>query len=100
MKFKEREEAWYKIEILAKSNPQDLNGAVVSMETGTPSSEDIMLLKKSMETEAVQVQNSKGEGKKVLLQRKSEHPQDMSTMRALEVHRRAEEYLSTSPEAM
>ncbi|XP_061424403.1 serine/threonine-protein phosphatase 2A 56 kDa regulatory subunit gamma isoform-like isoform X1 [Lethenteron reissneri] len=100
MKFKEREEAWYKIEILAKSNPQDLNGAVVSMETGTPSSEDIMLLKKSMETEAVQVQNSKGDGKKVLLRRKSELPQDMSTMRALEVHRRAEEYLSTSPEAM
>uniref|UniRef100_S4RN43 Serine/threonine protein phosphatase 2A regulatory subunit n=1 Tax=Petromyzon marinus TaxID=7757 RepID=S4RN43_PETMA len=84
---------------LARCDPaQDLNGAVVSMETGTPSSEDIMLLKKSMETEAVQVQNSKGEGKKVLLRSKSELPQEMSTMRALEVHRRAEEYLSTSHE--
>ncbi|CAM9594618.1 unnamed protein product [Lampetra planeri] len=108
LKLKDRDEAWTKIESLAKTNPQyqtrlqqDLNGAVVSMETDTPSAEDIIQLKKSMETEAMQcVQQPKPEVKKVLLRRKSELPQDVYTMKALEAHRRAEEYLSTSPETM
>uniref|UniRef100_S4RIW5 Serine/threonine protein phosphatase 2A regulatory subunit n=1 Tax=Petromyzon marinus TaxID=7757 RepID=S4RIW5_PETMA len=106
LKLKDRDEAWTKIESLAKTNPQyqtrlqqDLNGAVVSMETDTPSAEDIIQLKKSMETEAMQMP-PKPEVKKVLLRRKSELPQDVYTMKALEAHRRAEEYLSTSPETM
>ncbi|XP_023684135.1 serine/threonine-protein phosphatase 2A 56 kDa regulatory subunit gamma isoform isoform X4 [Paramormyrops kingsleyae] len=61
-KLKEREEAWVKIENLAKSNPQ----------------------------------NPKDQRKeRPLMRRKSELPQDIYTMKALESHRRAEDMLTT-----
>uniref|UniRef100_A0A8C4QPW0 Serine/threonine protein phosphatase 2A regulatory subunit n=1 Tax=Eptatretus burgeri TaxID=7764 RepID=A0A8C4QPW0_EPTBU len=103
-KLRDREDAWNKVDSLAKSNPeyqifleQEVNGTVVSMDTDTPSSEDIVLLKTVVETA---VTHPKVEPKKVLMRRKSELPQDMYTMKALEAHRRAEEFLSTSPETM
>lgn len=37
---------------------------------------------------------------KVLLRRKSELPQDVYTMKALEAHKRAEEFLTASQEAL
>uniref|UniRef100_A0A3Q2YER1 Serine/threonine protein phosphatase 2A regulatory subunit n=1 Tax=Hippocampus comes TaxID=109280 RepID=A0A3Q2YER1_HIPCM len=61
-KWKEREEAWLKIENLAKSNPQ---------------------LQKDHRRE------------RPLMRRKSELPKDISTVTALELHRRAEEMLTT-----
>lgn len=120
---------------------------VYSMETETPTAEDIQLLKRTMETEAVQVAGHRGrrssnrqlcrgrrqeqqspgmrgshrihwelvtipllpvhsqmlkdiKKEKVLLRRKSELPQDVYTMKALEAHKRAEEFLTASQEAL
>lgn len=68
------------------------------METETPTAEDIQLLKRTVETEAVQMlKDIKKE--KVLLRRKSELPQDVYT-KALEAHKRAEEFLTASQEAL
>ncbi|CAB1343567.1 unnamed protein product, partial [Coregonus sp. 'balchen'] len=126
-KLKEREEVWHKIEELAKHNPQVTNlrpglhpqeeymmynespGGVplYSMETETPTAEDIQLLKKTVETEATQVQLPAGsqgmkdiKKDKVMIRRKSELPQDVYTIKALEQHKRAEEYLTANEEAL
>ncbi|MGH0167096.1 UNVERIFIED_CONTAM: hypothetical protein FKN15_052562 [Acipenser sinensis] len=128
-KLKEREEMWYKIEELAQQNPQiskvyqndvtpRLPAGVLhrseefmvynetlavmplySMETETPTAEDIQLLKKTVETEATQVIKEIKKGK-VLMHRKSELPQDVYTIKALESHKRAEEYLTANQEAL
>lgn len=101
--------------------------AVYSMETETPTAEDIQLLKKTVESEASQVlldqstdqsvdqlitcvaerllcrppQGLKDLKKdKVLMRRKSELPQDVYTIKALEAHKRAEEYLTANQEAL
>nr|XP_040034563.1 serine/threonine-protein phosphatase 2A 56 kDa regulatory subunit delta isoform isoform X1 [Gasterosteus aculeatus aculeatus] len=119
-KLKEREEIWHKIEGLARQNPQsnrlhplrpglhpqeeymlysDSTVAVYSMETETPTAEDIQLLKKAVETEASQgLKDLKKE--KVLMRRKSELPQDVYTIKALEAHKRAEEYLTANQETL
>ncbi|XP_058506955.1 serine/threonine-protein phosphatase 2A 56 kDa regulatory subunit delta isoform isoform X2 [Solea solea] len=118
-KLKEREEIWNKIEDLAQQNPQknklhplrpglhpqdeyllysDSSVAVYSMETETPTAEDIQLLKKTVATEASPgVKDLKD---KVLMRRKSELPQDVYTIKALEAHKRAEEYLTANQEAL
>ncbi|KAJ4923789.1 hypothetical protein JOQ06_028044 [Pogonophryne albipinna] len=92
-KLKEREEIWLKIEELAQKNPQInklrpglrpqeeylLHGdspAVSSMETETPTVEDIQLLKKTVESEASQ------------------------GMKDLKTEKRAEEYLTANQEAL
>uniref|UniRef100_A0A669AZS6 Serine/threonine protein phosphatase 2A regulatory subunit n=1 Tax=Oreochromis niloticus TaxID=8128 RepID=A0A669AZS6_ORENI len=62
-KWKEREEAWVKIENLAKANPQ---------------------IQKDQRRE------------RPLMRRKSELPKDISTVTALELHRRAEEMLTAT----
>ncbi|KAK1171698.1 serine/threonine-protein phosphatase 2A 56 kDa regulatory subunit delta isoform isoform X1 [Acipenser oxyrinchus oxyrinchus] len=128
-KLKEREEMWYKIEELAQQNPQiakvysndvtprlpagvlhpseeflvyNETPAVMplySMETETPTAEDIQLLKKTVETEATQVIKEIKKDK-VLMRRKSELPQDVYTIKALESHKRAEEYLTANQEAL
>ncbi|KAM6367614.1 serine/threonine-protein phosphatase 2A 56 kDa regulatory subunit delta isoform 2-T2 [Alca torda] len=105
-RMKEREEMWQKIEELARLNPQypmyyapSSLPSVCCMETETPTAEDIQLLKKTVETEAVQMlKDIKKE--KVLLRRKSELPQDVYTIKALEAHKRAEEFLTSSQEAL
>lgn len=103
--------------------------ALYSMETETPTAEDIQLLKKTVESEASQVplidqsinqsvdqplssinplfslcpsrQGLKDLKKdKVLMRRKSELPQDVYTIKALEAHKRAEEYLTANQEAL
>lgn len=98
---------------------------VYSMETETPTAEDIQLLKKTVESEASQVPRinhsicqsinksvklmpipppPKGlkdlKKEKVLMRRKSELPQDVYTIKALEAHKRAEEYLTANQEAL
>lgn len=102
--------------------------AVYSMETETPTAEDIQLLKKTVETEASQVNTDQLitnlsslsdiisdisdepyvcvqglkdlKKEKVLMRRKSELPQDVYTIKALEAHKRAEEYLTANQEAL
>ncbi|XP_029448640.1 serine/threonine-protein phosphatase 2A 56 kDa regulatory subunit delta isoform isoform X2 [Rhinatrema bivittatum] len=105
-KLKEREEMWHKVEELARLNPQypmyyaPLHLPVIcAMETETPTAEDIQLLKKTMETEAVQMLKEMKK-EKVVLRRKSELPQDVYTIKALEAHKRAEEFLTSSQEAL
>ncbi|XP_028844671.1 serine/threonine-protein phosphatase 2A 56 kDa regulatory subunit delta isoform isoform X1 [Denticeps clupeoides] len=121
-KLKEREEIWHKIEELAKQNPQstkvypslqprhpqdeymlynELSGGLplYSMETETPTAEDIQLLKKTVESEAAQGMKDMKKDK-VLMRRKSELPQDVYTIKALEAHKRAEEYLTANQEAL
>ncbi|XP_040923492.1 serine/threonine-protein phosphatase 2A 56 kDa regulatory subunit delta isoform isoform X1 [Betta splendens] len=119
-KLKEREEIWHKIEELARQNPQnnklhqlrprlqpqeeymlysDSTVSVYSMETDTPTAEDIQLLKKTVESEASQgLKDMKKD--RALMRRKSELPQDVYTIKALEAHKRAEEYLTANQEAL
>uniref|UniRef100_A0A672KMJ5 Serine/threonine protein phosphatase 2A regulatory subunit n=1 Tax=Sinocyclocheilus grahami TaxID=75366 RepID=A0A672KMJ5_SINGR len=99
VKWKEREEAWIKIENLAKSNPQFLMyidssslSSPMDMETDGPIIEDVMMLKKTVEEEATQLHRDQRR-ERPLMRRKSELPQDNSTMKALETHRRAEEMI-------
>ncbi|XP_053744336.1 serine/threonine-protein phosphatase 2A 56 kDa regulatory subunit gamma isoform-like isoform X2 [Synchiropus splendidus] len=100
-KWKEREAAWLKIENLAKSNPQFLihvdagaSGMVMDMEMDGPLLEDVNLLKKTVKEEATQLQKDQRR-ERPLMRRKSELPKDISTVTALELHRRAEEMLTT-----
>uniref|UniRef100_A0A8C7W793 Serine/threonine protein phosphatase 2A regulatory subunit n=1 Tax=Oncorhynchus mykiss TaxID=8022 RepID=A0A8C7W793_ONCMY len=88
-KWKEREEAWVKIENLAKSNPQ----VSIPMETDGPMIEDFNMLKKTIEEEATQLQRNERK-ERPLVRRKSELPQDISTVNALETHRRAEDMVT------
>ncbi|XP_021468119.1 serine/threonine-protein phosphatase 2A 56 kDa regulatory subunit gamma isoform isoform X2 [Oncorhynchus mykiss] len=97
-KWKEREEAWVKIENLAKSNPQflvyvDQSGLGSPMETDGPMIEDFNMLKKTIEEEATQLQRNERK-ERPLVRRKSELPQDISTVNALETHRRAEDMVT------
>uniref|UniRef100_A0AAR2LRI2 Serine/threonine protein phosphatase 2A regulatory subunit n=1 Tax=Pygocentrus nattereri TaxID=42514 RepID=A0AAR2LRI2_PYGNA len=99
-KLKEREEAWIKIENLAKSNPQflmyvDSSGlnSPVEMETDGPLIEDIQMLKKTVEEGAIQLQRDQRKDRP-LVRRKSDLPQDMYTTKALESHRRAEDMIT------
>ncbi|XP_038818340.1 serine/threonine-protein phosphatase 2A 56 kDa regulatory subunit gamma isoform-like isoform X2 [Salvelinus namaycush] len=97
-KWKEREEAWVKIENLAKSNPQflvyvDPSDLGSPMETDGPMMEDVNILKKTIEEEATQLQR-KERKERPLVRRKSELPQDISTVKALETHRRANDMVT------
>uniref|UniRef100_A0A8C7NU99 Protein phosphatase 2, regulatory subunit B', gamma b n=1 Tax=Oncorhynchus mykiss TaxID=8022 RepID=A0A8C7NU99_ONCMY len=58
------------------------------METDGPMMEDVNILKKTIAEEATQVLNERKE--RPLVRRKSELPQDISTVKALETHRREE----------
>ncbi|XP_047459086.1 serine/threonine-protein phosphatase 2A 56 kDa regulatory subunit delta isoform isoform X2 [Mugil cephalus] len=115
-KLKEREEIWNRIEELAQQNPQVLlyfqsdklhplrpglrpQEELMYSDSETPTAEDIQLLKKNVETEASQgLKDLKRD--KVLMRRKSELPQDVYTIKALEAHQRAEEYLTANQEAL
>ncbi|XP_035631119.1 serine/threonine-protein phosphatase 2A 56 kDa regulatory subunit gamma isoform-like isoform X2 [Oncorhynchus keta] len=97
-KWKEREEAWVKIENLAKSNPQflvyvDPSDLGSPMETDGPMMEDVNILKKTIEEEATQLQRNERK-ERPLVRRKSELPQDISTVKALETHRRANDVVT------
>ncbi|XP_051951617.1 serine/threonine-protein phosphatase 2A 56 kDa regulatory subunit gamma isoform-like isoform X2 [Xyrauchen texanus] len=98
-KWKEREEAWIKIESLAKSNPQFMMyidsgslGSLMDMETDGPMIDDVMMLKKTVVEEATQLHREPRK-ERPLMRRKSELPQDISTVKALETHRRAEDMI-------
>ncbi|XP_058423697.1 serine/threonine-protein phosphatase 2A 56 kDa regulatory subunit gamma isoform isoform X1 [Diceros bicornis minor] len=100
LKMKEREEAWVKIENLAKANPQytvysqpSTVSVPVAMETDGPLFEDVQMLRKTVNEEARQAQKDLKKDRP-LVRRKSELPQDLHTKSALEAHCRADELVS------
>ncbi|XP_060611197.1 serine/threonine-protein phosphatase 2A 56 kDa regulatory subunit gamma isoform isoform X2 [Anolis sagrei] len=100
LKMKEREEAWVKIENLAKSNPQYtvysdtcLVSSPVAMETDGPLIEDLQVLKKAVKEEACPAPKDLKK-ERPMVRRKSELPQDIYTMKALESHCRADDLIS------
>ncbi|KAL1790634.1 serine serine/threonine-protein phosphatase 2A 56 kDa regulatory subunit gamma isoform isoform X1 [Sigmodon hispidus] len=100
LKMKEREEAWVKIENLAKANPQyavyrqaSTMSIPVAMETDGPQFEDVQMLRKTVSDETRQAQKDLKKDRP-LVRRKSELPQDPHTEKALEAHCRASELLS------
>ncbi|XP_075048276.1 serine/threonine-protein phosphatase 2A 56 kDa regulatory subunit gamma isoform isoform X1 [Mixophyes fleayi] len=100
LKLKEREEAWGKIENLAKINPQfpmytdtSALNSPVAMETDGPLLEDVQMLKKTVREEASQAHKDLKK-ERPLVRRKSELPQDIYTMKALESHCRADELIT------
>ncbi|XP_060117131.1 serine/threonine-protein phosphatase 2A 56 kDa regulatory subunit gamma isoform isoform X3 [Heteronotia binoei] len=107
LKMKEREEAWVKIENLAKSNPQVygkyseysvysdtcLVTSPVAMETDGPLIEDLQVLTNTVKEEACMAQKDLRK-ERPMVRRKSELPQDIYTMKALESHCRADELIS------
>ncbi|XP_051690757.1 serine/threonine-protein phosphatase 2A 56 kDa regulatory subunit gamma isoform isoform X2 [Oryctolagus cuniculus] len=97
LKMKEREEAWVKIENLAKANPQyslcshaSTVSMPLAMETDGPLFEDVQMLRKTVSDEARQAQKDPKK-ERPLARRKSELPQDPHTKKALEAHCRADE---------
>ncbi|XP_061166449.1 serine/threonine-protein phosphatase 2A 56 kDa regulatory subunit gamma isoform-like isoform X2 [Saccostrea echinata] len=108
-KNKQREDNWCKVQNLAMGNPQFKQFASLNSEKfgnpGTPNSVedndgDIMANFEKLQKEASEVCMTKKKGKeKPLLRRKSELPHDISMIRALESHKRSEDYLSTSAES-
>uniref|UniRef100_A0A8C6WWQ3 Serine/threonine protein phosphatase 2A regulatory subunit n=1 Tax=Neogobius melanostomus TaxID=47308 RepID=A0A8C6WWQ3_9GOBI len=93
-KWKEREDAWLKIENLAKSNPQvNTTLSLMDMDTDGPVIDDVNLLKKTVQEEAIQLTKDHRK-ERPLMRRKSELPKDISTVTALELHRRAEEMIT------
>ncbi|ERE73864.1 serine/threonine-protein phosphatase 2A regulatory subunit gamma isoform isoform 1 [Cricetulus griseus] len=100
LKMKEREEAWVKIENLAKANPQyavysqaSAMSIPVAMETDGPQFEDVQMLRKTVSDETRQAHKDLKKDRP-LVRRKSELPQDPHTEKALEAHCRASELLS------
>jgi len=103
---KGREDTWMKVSNLAKSNPQSKlfiigNDTINSTSMDTGPDEDGVLDLASMAK--LEVDNSKEARKKrndakPLIRRKSELPHDSTTVRALDTHKRADDYLSTSTE--
>ncbi|XP_019759013.1 serine/threonine-protein phosphatase 2A 56 kDa regulatory subunit gamma isoform isoform X3 [Dendroctonus ponderosae] len=93
----QRQELWEKVQTLAKSstefevirNTSDAN--VIT----TPEGEDEITL--DMEHETIEAKKSRNLNKP-LVRRKSELPQDHYTVKALNDHKRADEYLPTPPD--
>ncbi|KAG2457499.1 2A5G phosphatase, partial [Polypterus senegalus] len=73
-----------------KNNP-------VAMETDVPLIEDVQMLKKTVEEAATPLQRDQRK-ERPLVRRKSELPQDIYTVKALESHRRTEEILTIHDE--
>ncbi|CAH1791574.1 unnamed protein product [Owenia fusiformis] len=107
-KIKEREDAWTRIRNLAKGNPQIKQFKQILNNTSGPMTSDVFMNDdndpdgdtdiqlKNLESEAKEVIKKKKE--KPLLRRKSELPHDAYTLKALETHKRSEDFLTTSSE--
>lgn len=105
-KTKQRDEAWTKITTLAQDNPQfkSLLSSPVSSNNNSSSPSmavndeegDVMTTMEKLEAEAKDLKKKPRD--KPLLRRKSELPHDLGMVKALESHKRADEYLVTSSE--
>ncbi|XP_077469937.1 serine/threonine-protein phosphatase 2A 56 kDa regulatory subunit delta isoform isoform X2 [Stigmatopora argus] len=127
-RLKEREETWGKLEDLARQNPQSqkllpsppgLGGQeascgaaeaaaatatatmtmVATADVDVPTLEDIQLLKKAVAGQVLLVSKDSLADAKAS-RRKSELPQDVFTIKALEAHKRAEHFLTANQEAL
>ncbi|XP_064600606.1 serine/threonine-protein phosphatase 2A 56 kDa regulatory subunit gamma isoform-like isoform X3 [Liolophura sinensis] len=124
-RLKQREDAWTRIQNLALGNPQVQGDMVINpypnkyvpmqphpdVIAGTISSNsalnpnsmpgddegDVVASMERLENEAKELQKKKSKDRP-LLRRKSDIPHDVYTLKALETHKRPEEYLSTSSE--
>jgi serine/threonine-protein phosphatase 2A regulatory subunit B' len=108
-KMKEREETWSKIENLALKNPKymdigPLNANLANnlMESAvpelpTPVDEEFLMNYEKIEYETKDVKKIQFQKEKTLLRRKSELPHDSLTLKALNDHKRVDEYLSPAP---
>ena len=77
----------------------DANTSNTSMSTNVVSSTPISSVSNSTTTTTTPLNPKPKPADKPLLRRKSELPTDEYTQRALESHKRADEYLSTPPDA-
>ncbi|XP_045174495.1 serine/threonine-protein phosphatase 2A 56 kDa regulatory subunit gamma isoform-like isoform X1 [Mercenaria mercenaria] len=108
-KMKSREETWCKIQNLAKGNPQvsfKVFGQQNAELIGNPSTpansmndedEVVLVSLEKLEKEAVEISRKKPKDKP-LLRRKSELPHDISMIKALDGHKRPDDYLHTNTE--
>ncbi|XP_060571324.1 serine/threonine-protein phosphatase 2A 56 kDa regulatory subunit gamma isoform-like isoform X3 [Ruditapes philippinarum] len=109
-KMKSREETWCKIQNLAKGNPQvsfKVFGQQNAELIGNPSTpansmndedEVVLVTLEKLEKEAVEISRKKPKDKP-LLRRKSELPHDISMIKALDGHKRPDDYLHTNQES-
>ncbi|XP_061545247.1 serine/threonine-protein phosphatase 2A 56 kDa regulatory subunit delta isoform isoform X2 [Phycodurus eques] len=112
-KMKEREQIWSKLEELARHNPQsekllpplprlhmqETLSSASSTDADVPTMEDIQLLKRAVASQAAPAaKDSRTEPK--VTRRKSDLPQDVFTIKALEAHKRAEHFLTANQEAL
>ncbi|KAG8182340.1 hypothetical protein JTE90_028184 [Oedothorax gibbosus] len=107
-KMKEREETWTKIETLAYKNPKfkeitplNVNNANNVSESApadlpTPVDEEFLMNYEKIEYETKDVKKT-FQKEKTLLRRKSELPHDTLTLKALNDHKRVDEYLTPAP---
>lgn len=114
-RLKSRDDAWTRVKNLALGNPQYKEYASRVNENGgnpgTPNSigtdDDPEINMKELEKEANEITiyrqeeltKKKTKTEKPLLRRKSELPHDMSMIKALESHKRTDDFLSTSSES-
>uniref|UniRef100_A0A1B6F4U8 Serine/threonine protein phosphatase 2A regulatory subunit n=2 Tax=Cuerna arida TaxID=1464854 RepID=A0A1B6F4U8_9HEMI len=98
---KEREDMWGRVENLAQRNPgyqsaPSLHNNNLSI-TSPPGDDDPDISYEKLEAEAREVRKARNK-EKPLLRRKSELPHDNYTVRALNDHKRADEFLPTPPD--
>lgn len=111
---KQRDDAWNKVQNLAMTNPKFKTISLLKSPTDsvprapennrhnnsnsvTDEEGDVVASLDRLESEAKELQKKKGK-EKPLLRRKSELPHDMTTLKALETHKRPEEFLSSASE--
>lgn len=112
---KQRDDAWNKVQNLAMTNPKFKAISVLKSPTDsvprapennrhknnsnsvTEEEGDVVASLDRLESEAKELQKKKGK-EKPLLRRKSELPHDVTTLKALETHKRPEEFLSSASE--
>nr|XP_053643297.1 serine/threonine-protein phosphatase 2A 56 kDa regulatory subunit delta isoform-like [Cherax quadricarinatus] len=106
-KMREREEAWQHIEDLAVQNPlfdkfsaesDSLFGSRSSLMASPQDDSDSDFNPDNIGGEATEQVKKVRNKEKPLLRRKSELPHDQYTIKALSDHKRADDYLTTSPE--
>ncbi|XP_052766892.1 serine/threonine-protein phosphatase 2A 56 kDa regulatory subunit gamma isoform-like isoform X2 [Mya arenaria] len=105
-KMKLREETWLKLQNIAKGNPQfkqfssGISGDVSmgGLISNGPEDEEVVLVSlEKLEKEAVEISRRKPKDKP-LLRRKSELPHDITMIKALDGHKRPDEFLKTNSE--
>ncbi|XP_015364566.1 PREDICTED: serine/threonine-protein phosphatase 2A 56 kDa regulatory subunit gamma isoform-like isoform X1 [Diuraphis noxia] len=106
-KLKKRDEKWHRVEELAKRNPNftvsiDNSLSFYTDLARSPINDlDPTIDLKTLEEDTkyhIDTDNRKNRKEKPLLRRKSELPHDTYTLRALNDHKRADEYLATPPD--